>query len=144
MKAFIVDSKGLVTTRHNMPFDEMYGFAKNAADANAQGWILYAGDIPEEKVNGNQIGRVHYDKKDNRFYYEWETTNVTENNETTPTNPDEIEDLKRQQDLMRQALDELIISSSNEENLKALIEKQDLMQKALDELIIANIEGGVQ
>ncbi|EMA6344821.1 hypothetical protein U3450_003877 [Bacillus cytotoxicus] len=147
MKAFIVDYNGLVTSRHNMPFDENFGFAKDAADAISQGWTLYSGEIPEDKVNGNQIGRVHYDKLKNRFYYEWETL---EGNETTSDSDTGIKDLKNQLELIQQALDELIISSSNEEKIKELSEKQDLMQKALDELIITNIpeetmnEGGAQ
>lgn len=133
MQAFIANEKGLVVSRHLMPLDELNGFAKNAQDAIKQGWILYSGEIPSDKIEGNRIGRVYYNKQDNDFYYEWEVIQVDD------SNADALIVLKKQQELMQQALDEIIINSPDKEELKALNEQQALMQKALDELIIASI-----
>lgn len=133
MQAFIANEKGLVVSRHLMPLDELNGFAKNAQDAIKQGWILYSGEIPSDKIEGNRIGRVYYNKQDNDFYYEWEVIQVDD------SNADALKAVKKQQELMQQALDEIIINSPDKEELKALNEQQALMQKALDELIIASI-----
>lgn len=133
MQAFIANEKGLVVSRHLMPLDELNGFAKNAQDAIKQGWILYSGEIPSDKIEGNRIGRVYYNKQDNDFYYEWEVIQVDD------SNADALIVLKKQQELMQQALDEIIINSPDKEELKVLNEQQVLMQKALDELIIASI-----
>ncbi|COF28644.1 hypothetical protein FO499_17300 [Bacillus anthracis] len=133
MQAFIVNEKGLVVSRHLMPLDELNGFAKNAQDAIKQGWVLYNGEIPSDKIEGNRIGRVYYNKQENSFYYEWEVIQVDD------SNADALIVLKKQQELMQQALDEIIINSPDKEELKALNEQQALMQKALDELIIASI-----
>ncbi|MGX5537619.1 hypothetical protein ACWKTJ_06810 [Bacillus wiedmannii] len=133
MQAFIANEKGLVVSRHLMPLDELNGFAKNAQDAIKKGWTLYNGEIPSDKIEGNRIGRVYYNKQENTFYYEWEVIQVDE------SNTEALKVLKKQQELMQQAIDEIIINSPDKEELKALNEQQVLMQKALDELIIASI-----
>ncbi|MDG1606156.1 hypothetical protein P7D05_25775, partial [Bacillus paranthracis] len=60
--------------------------------------------------------------------------------EPQPQEPSELEKLKKQLELMQQAMDEMIINNPGQEEFKALSEQQALMQKALDELIITSIQ----
>ncbi|MBM6649001.1 hypothetical protein [Bacillus sp. RIT 809] len=69
----------------------------------------------------------------------WVKTVEPEPVEPQPEEPSELEKIKKQQELMQQALDEMIINNPGKEEFKALNEQQSLIQKALDELIITSI-----
>ncbi|MEX0418136.1 hypothetical protein [Bacillus sp. C30] len=66
--------------------------------------------------------------------------------EPQPEEPSELEKIKKQQDLMQQALDEMIIQNPTPDELAELKKRLALMQNAIDDLIIsttpATLEGG--
>ncbi|HDR7790286.1 TPA: hypothetical protein QCY15_004837 [Bacillus paranthracis] len=70
----------------------------------------------------------------------WVKTVEPKPEEPQPEEPSELEKLKKQLELMQQAMDEMIINNPGQEEFKALSEQQALMQKALDELIITSIQ----
>ncbi|MGM2833426.1 hypothetical protein ACS2TZ_32215 [Bacillus cereus group sp. Bce025] len=70
----------------------------------------------------------------------WVKTVEPKPEEPQPQEPSELEKLKKQLELMQQAMDEMIINNPGQEEFKALSEQQTLMQKALDELIITSIQ----
>ncbi|MBE7134766.1 hypothetical protein FT641_21335 [Bacillus paranthracis] len=70
----------------------------------------------------------------------WVKTVEPKIEEPQPQEPSELEKIKKQQELMQQAMDEMIINNPGQEEFKALSEQQALMQKALDELIITSIQ----
>lgn len=70
----------------------------------------------------------------------WVKTVEPKPEEPQPKEPSELEKLKKQLELMQQAMDEMIINNPGQEEFKALSEQQALMQKALDELIITSIQ----
>ncbi|PEK91463.1 hypothetical protein [Bacillus mycoides] len=70
----------------------------------------------------------------------WVKTVEPNPEEPKPQEPSELEKLKKQLELMQQAMDEMIINNPGQEEFKELIEKQELIQKAVDELIISSIQ----
>ncbi|PEZ85178.1 hypothetical protein CN374_25745 [Bacillus cereus] len=70
----------------------------------------------------------------------WVKTVEPKPEEPQPEEPSELDKLKKQLELMQQAMDEMIINNPGQEEFKALIEQQELIQKALDELIISSIQ----
>lgn len=70
----------------------------------------------------------------------WVKTVETKPEEPQPQEPSELEKLKKQLELMQQAMDEMIINNPGQEEFKELIAKQALIQKAVDELIITSIQ----
>ncbi|WP_227495927.1 hypothetical protein [Bacillus mycoides] len=70
----------------------------------------------------------------------WVKTVEPKPEEPQPQEPSELEKLKKQLELMQQAMDEMIINNPGKEEFKALNEQQALIQKALDELIISSIQ----
>ncbi|HFK1476735.1 TPA: hypothetical protein ACGXMG_005115 [Bacillus paranthracis] len=70
----------------------------------------------------------------------WVKTVEPKPEEPQSEEPSELEKLKKQLELMQQAMDEMIINNPGQEEFKALSEQQALMQKALDELIITSIQ----
>ncbi|MFK4293741.1 hypothetical protein ABH955_005049 [Bacillus sp. RC240] len=70
----------------------------------------------------------------------WVKTVEPKPEEPQPEEPSELEKLKKQLELMQQAMDEMIINNPGQEEFKELIEKQELIQKAVDELIITSIQ----
>ncbi|WP_088293608.1 hypothetical protein [Bacillus mycoides] len=76
----------------------------------------------------------------------WIKTVEPKPEEPQPEEPSELEKIKKQQDLMQQALDEMIIQNPTPDELAALKKRFALMQNAIDDLIIsttpATLEGG--
>lgn len=70
----------------------------------------------------------------------WVKTVEPKPEEPKPEEPSELEKLKKQLELMQQAMDEMIINNPGQEEFKALMEKQELIQQAVDELIIISIQ----
>ncbi|MDA2593138.1 hypothetical protein ACFLKZ_19765 [Bacillus paranthracis] len=70
----------------------------------------------------------------------WVKTVEPKPEEPQPQEPSELEKLKKQLELMQQAMDEMIINNPGQEEFKALIAQQALIQKAVDELIITSIQ----
>ncbi|HDR7884056.1 TPA: hypothetical protein QCY09_002007, partial [Bacillus paranthracis] len=60
--------------------------------------------------------------------------------------PSELEKIKKQQELMQQVIDEMIIQNPTPDELAELKKRLILMQSAIDDLIISNtpetLEGG--
>jgi len=70
----------------------------------------------------------------------WVKTVEPKPEEPQPQEPSELEKLKKQLELMQQAMDEMIINNPGQEEFKELIGQQELIQKAVDELIITSIQ----
>lgn len=98
--------------------------------------IGYEPDVPENCTLEICPDGIYYPKfVDGK----WVKTVEPKPEEPKPEEPSELEKLKKQQELMQQALDEIIINNPGKEEFKALSEQQTLIQKALDELIISSI-----
>ncbi|MGE8013224.1 hypothetical protein [Bacillus mycoides] len=99
--------------------------------------IGYEPDIPENCTLEVCPDGIYYPKfVDGK----WVKTVEPKPEEPQPEEPSELEKLKKQLELMQQAMDEMIINNPGQEEFKALIEQQSLIQKALDELIITSIQ----
>ncbi|WP_346817227.1 hypothetical protein [Bacillus paramobilis] len=76
----------------------------------------------------------------------WVKTVEPEPVEPQPEEPSELEKIKKQQELMQQAMDEMIIQNPTPDELAELKKRLLLMQSAIDDLIIsttpATLEGG--
>ncbi|MDA1631781.1 hypothetical protein PDK11_02775 [Bacillus cereus] len=76
----------------------------------------------------------------------WVKTVELEPVEPKPQEPTELDKLKKQQELMQRAMDEMIIQNPTPEELALVKKRLILMQSAIDDLIIsttpATIEGG--
>ncbi|MGR6912488.1 hypothetical protein RCJ96_26615 [Bacillus sp. BSL6] len=76
----------------------------------------------------------------------WLKTVVPKPEEPQPQEPSELEKIKKQQELMQQAIDEMIIQNPTPDELAELKKRLILMQSAIDDLIISNtpetLEGG--
>ncbi|MDT3494889.1 hypothetical protein NLU03_10640 [Bacillus toyonensis] len=70
----------------------------------------------------------------------WLKTVEPKPEEPQPEEPSELDKLKKQLELMQQAMDEIIINNPDKEEFKALNEQQTLIQKAVDELILDNMK----
>ncbi|WP_205417250.1 hypothetical protein, partial [Klebsiella pneumoniae] len=60
--------------------------------------------------------------------------------EPQPEEPSEVDKLKKQLELIQQAMDEIIMNNPGKEEFKALNEQQTLIQKAVDELIFESMK----
>lgn len=99
--------------------------------------VGYEPDIPENCTLEVCPDGIYYPKfVDGK----WIKTVEPKPEEPQPQEPSELEKLKKQLELMQQAMDEMIINNPGQEEFKELIEKQELIQKALDELIISSIQ----
>ncbi|QWG87359.1 hypothetical protein [Bacillus mycoides] len=99
--------------------------------------IGYEPDIPENCTLEVCPDGIYYPIfKDGK----WVKTVEPEPIEPQPEEPSELEKLKKQLELMQQAMDEMIINNPGKEEFKSLNEQQSLIQKALDELIISSIQ----
>ncbi|HDR7242611.1 TPA: hypothetical protein QCW90_003302 [Bacillus mobilis] len=76
----------------------------------------------------------------------WVKTFEPEPVEPQPEEPSELEKIKKQQELMQQAMDEMIMQNPTPDELAELKKRLILMQSAIDDLIISTtpttIEGG--
>ncbi|MDA1690228.1 MULTISPECIES: hypothetical protein [Bacillus] len=76
----------------------------------------------------------------------WVKTVEPKPEEPQPQEPSELEKIKKQQELMQQAIDEMIIQNPTPDELAELKKRLVLMQSAIDDLIISNtpetLEGG--
>ncbi|MDA1652643.1 hypothetical protein [Bacillus cereus group sp. TH160LC] len=76
----------------------------------------------------------------------WVKTVEPKVEEPQPQEPSELEKIKKQQELMQQAIDEMIIQNPTPDELAELKKRLILMQSAIDDLIISNtpetLEGG--
>ncbi|MCC2416299.1 hypothetical protein OCD90_16695 [Bacillus pacificus] len=76
----------------------------------------------------------------------WVKTVEPKPEEPQPPEPSELEKIKKQQELMQQAMDEMIIQNPTPDELAELKKRLILMQSAIDDLIISNtpetLEGG--
>ncbi|MDA1802623.1 hypothetical protein [Bacillus cereus group sp. BY6-1LC] len=76
----------------------------------------------------------------------WVKTVEPKIEEPQPQEPSELEKIKKQQELMQQAMDEMIIQNPTPDELAELKKRLILMQSAIDDLIISNtpetLEGG--
>ncbi|MEJ9111479.1 hypothetical protein LAV76_01760 [Bacillus paramobilis] len=76
----------------------------------------------------------------------WVKTVEPEPVEPQPQEPSELEKIKKQQELMQQAMDEMIIQNPTPDELAELKKRLLLMQSAIDDLIMSNtpatLEGG--
>ncbi|MFA2606301.1 hypothetical protein ABR763_26440 [Bacillus cereus] len=76
----------------------------------------------------------------------WVKTVEPEPVEPQPEEPTELEKIKKQQELMQQAMDEMIIQNPTPDELAELKKRLLLMQSAIDDLIMSNtpatLEGG--
>ena len=76
----------------------------------------------------------------------WVKTVEPKPEEPQPQEPSELEKIKKQQELMQQAMDEMIIQNPTPDELAELKKRLILMQSAIDDLIISNtpetLEGG--
>ncbi|HHP5740901.1 TPA: hypothetical protein ACSC8Z_005154 [Bacillus paranthracis] len=76
----------------------------------------------------------------------WVKTVEPKIEEPQPQEPSELEKIKKQQELMQQAIDEMIIQNPTPDELAELKKRLILMQSAIDDLIISNtpetLEGG--
>lgn len=76
----------------------------------------------------------------------WVKTVEPKVEEPQPEEPSELEKIKKQQELMQQAIDEMIIQNPTPDELAELKKRLILMQSAIDDLIISNtpetLEGG--
>ncbi|MBL3820763.1 hypothetical protein RCJ96_26800 [Bacillus sp. BSL6] len=76
----------------------------------------------------------------------WVKTVEPKIEEPQPEEPSELEKIKKQQELMQQAIDEMIIQNPTPDELAELKKRLILMQSAIDDLIISNtpetLEGG--
>ncbi|MGN4448237.1 hypothetical protein ACTFOB_25635 [Bacillus cereus group sp. MYBK79-1] len=76
----------------------------------------------------------------------WVKTIEPEPVEPQPEEPSELEKIKKQQELMQQAMDEMIIQNPTPDELAELKKRLILMQSAIDDLIISTtpetLEGG--
>ncbi|MEK4635195.1 hypothetical protein NST14_03150 [Bacillus sp. FSL W8-0519] len=76
----------------------------------------------------------------------WVKTVEPKPEEPQPEEPSELEKIKKQQGLMQQAIDEMIIQNPTPDELAELKKRLVLMQSAIDDLIISNTpetqEGG--
>lgn len=76
----------------------------------------------------------------------WVKTVEPKPEEPQPQEPSELEKIKKQQELMQQAIDEMIIQNPTPDELAELKKRLILMQSAIDDLIISNtpetLEGG--
>ncbi|EOS8268433.1 hypothetical protein ABTI76_001006 [Bacillus cereus] len=76
----------------------------------------------------------------------WVKTVEPEPVEPQPEEPSELEKIKKQQELMQQAMDEMIIQNPTPDELAELKKRLLLMQSAIDDLIMSNtpatLEGG--
>ncbi|HFJ9417701.1 hypothetical protein PDL16_01185 [Bacillus cereus group sp. BY9-3LC] len=76
----------------------------------------------------------------------WMKTVEPKIEEPQPQEPSELEKIKKQQELMQQAIDEMIIQNPTPDELAELKKRLILMQSAIDDLIISNtpetLEGG--
>lgn len=76
----------------------------------------------------------------------WVKTVEPKVEEPQPQEPSELEKIKKQQELMQQAMDEMIIQNPTPDELAELKKRLILMQSAIDDLIISNtpetLEGG--
>lgn len=76
----------------------------------------------------------------------WVKTVEPKPEEPKPEEPSELEKIKKQQELMQQAMDEMIIQNPTPDELAELKKRLILMQSAIDDLIISNtpetLEGG--
>ncbi|SCA96752.1 Uncharacterized protein BWINRA5_00067 [Bacillus mycoides] len=99
--------------------------------------VGYEPDIPENCTLEVCPDGIYYPKfVDGK----WIKTVEPKPEEPKPQEPSELEKLKKQLELMQQAMDEMIINNPGQEEFKELIEKQELIQKAVDELIITSIQ----
>ncbi|GAB6630974.1 hypothetical protein AB1J02_17230 [Bacillus paranthracis] len=76
----------------------------------------------------------------------WVKTVEPKIEEPQPQEPSELEKIKKQQELMQQVIDEMIIQNPTPDELAELKKRLILMQSAIDDLIISNtpetLEGG--
>ncbi|MFA2857641.1 hypothetical protein [Bacillus paranthracis] len=76
----------------------------------------------------------------------WVKTVEPKPEEPQPQEPSELEKIKKQQELMQQAMDEMIIQNPTPEELALVKKRLLLMQSAIDDLIISTtpetLEGG--
>ncbi|WP_324655345.1 hypothetical protein, partial [Bacillus paranthracis] len=68
----------------------------------------------------------------------WVKTVEPKPEEPQPQEPSELEKIKKQQELMQQAMDEMIIQNPTPDELAELKKRLILMQSAIDDLIISN------
>ncbi|MBY0596066.1 hypothetical protein [Bacillus bingmayongensis] len=98
-------SDGDIESIHYMPFDERYGLGKTEEELRIEGILVEALPAKEELKGKEAV--LKYDPVKG-FYYEYVDI---------PLSPEqqELDELKRNQELMQQALDELIITNSTPE-----------------------------
>ncbi|HHI3604919.1 TPA: hypothetical protein QCU10_001437 [Bacillus anthracis] len=105
--------------------------------------IGYEPDIPENCTLEVCPDGIYYPIfKDGK----WIKTVEPKPEEPQPQEPSELEKVKKQQELMQQAMDEMIIQNPTPDELVELKKRLILMQSAIDDLIIsatpATLEGG--
>lgn len=119
---------------HRYPFDAQHGLKQTKEELEQSGVLV--DELPDPKQNG-KIATLYVDLATNKTRYEYIDPPASEIDRT------ELEKVKLQQVLLKNALDELIISSPTIEQVEAFKEKLKLMQQALDEIIVPPTEGGV-
>lgn len=119
---------------HRYPFDAQHGLKQTKEELELTGVLVE--ELPDPEQNG-KIATLYVDLATSKTHYEYIDPPASEIDRS------ELEKVKRQQALLKNALDELIITSPTVEQVEAFKEKLKLMQQALDEIIVPPMEGGV-
>jgi hypothetical protein len=93
-----------VSFTHNMPFHPSYGLGKTQDELEQEGVLLESIPVPEHREGFSSV--MKYDPTTKTVFFDYEV-------EVKPiSNEEELQQIKQKQELMQQAIDELIFGGA--------------------------------